>query len=106
MTLRIKVCRWSNRVDVGAFIRRPFVALVALAITAVAVAGCSGQASASASSAPISPPANAAALERDYVQVVQAMQPLVVQITTDQGLGSGIVFQSVRRNQLGQIAIG
>ena len=96
MTPRIKVCRWSSRIAVGAFVRRPFGSLVALAIVAaVAMAGCSSQAgspSAPASGAPVAAAADAAAVEQDYVHVVQAVQPSVVQITTDQGLGSGIVY--------------
>ena len=95
MRSRIKSYHWSSSLAVGAFVRRPVVSLLALAVAAaLAVAGCSSQASAPATVAPITPPADAAALEQDYVQVVRAVQPSVVQITTDQGLGSGIVFDN------------
>jgi putative serine protease PepD len=76
-------------------LRPVLVALVALAGAAVVgLAGCSNSPSSPPSSAPTTPPPGAAALQQDFVQVVQAMQPSVVQITTDQVLGSGVVFDT------------
>jgi S1-C subfamily serine protease len=79
------------------------VAAAALAVLAAGgVAGCANRQTGtsaapgnpSASGAPVSPPAEAAQLQQSYVQVVQVVQPSVVQITTGQGLGSGIVFDN------------
>ena len=72
--------------------RSLLVALVVLAATVAA--GCASSprgpaaAGAAGGGAPLSASPDALALERDFVQV----QPSVVQITTDRGLGSGVVF--------------
>jgi S1-C subfamily serine protease len=68
---------------------RPGLA-AALAAATLALTGCSDGVSSTASVVP--PSANAPALEQAYVSVVQKVLPSVVQITTDEGLGSGVVF--------------
>jgi S1-C subfamily serine protease len=71
------------------------VALLALAVGAVPLAGCANQQNTPAAPASgAAPPADATAVQQDYVQVVEHVQPSVVQITTDRGLGSGIVFDN------------
>jgi S1-C subfamily serine protease len=62
----------------------------ALAAATLALTGCSDGVGSAASSVPL--PANAPALEQAYISVVQKELPSVVQITTDEGLGSGVVF--------------
>ena len=67
-------------------------------LTAALAAACSASPGASPPTA--APPSNAAqpttgsALQSDYVQVVNTVLPSVVQITTDRGLGSGVVFDA------------
>jgi S1-C subfamily serine protease len=70
-------------------------------ITALAlVAGCGGGADKSnrtaTSPAPGAPPAQGVGgrLEQDYERVVKAVLPSVVQIDTDTGLGSGVVYDN------------
>jgi S1-C subfamily serine protease len=72
------------------------VALLALAVGIVPLAGCANQQNtpAAPASGAAPPPADATAVQQDYVQVVEHVQPSVVQITTDRGLGSGIVFDN------------
>ena len=74
---------------------------VTIVLTAVGLAlttGCSQHADAGPTTAttPAAPPpplpTSAPELERDYVAVVGRVLPSVVQITTDRGLGSGVVF--------------
>ena len=80
-------------------LRPVFVVLVALAVTAVGAAACSSTEATTTSSSvatPVPPPGGASGLEQDFTQVVQAVQPSVVEITTDQGLGSGIVYDDQR----------
>lgn len=60
--------------------------LVALA----ALAGCGGDSPATRTIAGQS--ASATALQRQFVEIVDAVSPAVVQIQSSQGLGSGIVF--------------
>lgn len=63
--------------------------LAALMLVCVAtVAGCGG----GSSDASTSVSGGAAALQRQYVKVVDRVSPQVVQIQTSQGLGSGIVY--------------
>ena len=71
----------------GRGLRRPLPALAGLAAAAVGLAGCG-----SAATAPSTP--TASPVEQQYVQVVKQAGPSVVLITTDQGLGSGIVFDA------------
>ncbi len=71
--------------------------LTALALT---VAGCSNTAAPVASSMATpaaggaSAPAGAPGLEQSFVSVVQKVLPSVVQITTDRGLGSGVILDA------------
>ncbi len=74
---------------------------VAACAAAALVAGCTAAgttASAAPSASPASPaptaPTSASALQADYVRVVNAVLPSVVQITTDRGLGSGVVLDA------------
>ena len=67
---------------------------------ALLLAGCGGQTSTttatitSASSTASASPSSATGLEAQYVAVVKATQPEVVQIQTDSGLGSGVTFDA------------
>jgi putative serine protease PepD len=72
-----------------------------MAVVLGGAAACSGGTRGAAGSSPAtSPPVSAAAgggalaLQQQYEQVVRAVLPSVVQITTAQGLGSGVVFDS------------
>ncbi|MFI9328111.1 S1C family serine protease [Kitasatospora sp. NPDC052868] len=71
------------------------------ALTALALAGCSSGSSQSSSSSvaagassPSSPTAGGNQLEDAYQRVIADVLPSVVQITTDSGLGSGIVYDN------------
>ncbi len=67
----------------------------AIAVAALILGGCSGGVTATGEpSTSTQPPPNAQSLEQAYVSVVQRVLPSVVQITTDSGLGSGIVFDT------------
>lgn len=71
--------------------RRRVLAASALMLVCVAtVAGCGGGSGSSDASTSVS--GGAAALQRQYVKVVDRVSPQVVQIQTSQGLGSGIVY--------------
>jgi len=78
----------------GRGLRRQLPALAGLAVAAVVLAGCGSAATASSTptSTPVSP--SALSVEHQYVQVVRQVGPSVVLIRTDQGLGSGIVFDA------------
>lgn len=67
-------------------------AAVALGLTALLIAGCGVTPSLPAASQPSD--AGALALEGEFVNVVKAVSPSVVVIETDQGLGSGIVYDA------------
>jgi len=78
-----------------------FVATVLAVIAAVpAISGCGGQArsaSTAASSSTIAttaPASGAVALEQQFIAVIKQTQPQVVQIQTDSGLGSGVIFDA------------
>lgn len=80
--------------------RRNAGALSAALVCLFATGGCAGAhpapPPAAANTAPAPPlPKDAPALEQDYRAVVARVLPSVVQITTDRGLGSGVVFDSV-----------
>jgi len=70
----------------------------AMSVMAVIVAGCGGSSTARSSTtttAPTdSPTPSATSLEQRFVSVVRQTQPSVAQIQTDQGLGSGVIFDS------------
>jgi putative serine protease PepD len=66
-------------------------ATVAPALLCLALAGCGGDDS-SAPAAAVSESEPAAALQKQFVDVVDRVSPRVVQIQTDKGLGSGIVY--------------
>ena len=66
---------------------------------ALVLAGCGGNASTGSTSsrpsgATPAPQSSATSLQAQYVAVVKATQPQVVQIQTDSGLGSGVTFDS------------
>jgi len=74
--------------------RRRLLALVVLA-GALVLAGCTATTASSSTPAPeadVKP--SALALQQQFVQVVKQVGPSVVLIQTDQGLGSGIVFDA------------
>ncbi|MGH3764386.1 MAG: S1C family serine protease [Pseudonocardiaceae bacterium] len=73
--------------------RAPFAChgLLLLSIAAIFLAGCAAAQTTSNSSLV---PANAPALEQAYISVVTKVLPSVVQINTDRGLGSGVVFDT------------
>jgi S1-C subfamily serine protease len=68
----------------------------ALAVVAVVVAACgsSGAGDDVTRVAPLASADGVASLQQDYVSVVRAVSPSVVQIRTAQDLGSGIVFDA------------
>jgi putative serine protease PepD len=69
--------------------RRVFAA-VPILLTVAALAGCGSDDSSTAAGIPETP--SAAAVQRQFTKVVADVSPQVVQIQTDQGLGSGIVY--------------
>jgi S1-C subfamily serine protease len=69
---------------------RAAAAIAPILACAGVLAGCGGNSS--ASDAGIPETGGAAALQREFVDVVDHVSPDVVQIQSDQGLGSGIVF--------------
>jgi putative serine protease PepD len=89
-------CRRGHRPH--AAVRNTLTLAVALLLTAV-VAGCSGGSSLqpSTSASPASSPtvgAQAAALQDAFIAVVDRVRSSVVQLQTESGLGSGIVFDA------------
>lgn len=73
--------------------RRPTPVLAGIALVALAFAGgCDADPSTTTASTPVAP--SAQPLERQFVQVVKIVGPSVVLVSTDQGLGSGIVFDT------------
>ena len=67
--------------------------LSAVTLTAVGLAACSSSHLAAARAVPAgSASASAEAVQADFVSVVNAVRPSVVEITTSTGLGSGVVF--------------
>ena len=78
---------------------RPVQAAAVAVLAAMAVAACSNEPVAAPTSSTTatataqgSPPSNAPELEKDYVSVVAQVLPSVVQITTESGLGSGVIL--------------
>jgi putative serine protease PepD len=72
--------------------RRHVVAAIAPMLVCLAVlAGC-GNDNSSSGPAPVAPSGGAAAVQDQFVKVVDRVSPQVVQIQTDVGLGSGIVY--------------
>ena len=67
---------------------------VAVAMLGLAACGSSTPPSTSQSAAPTIQPGPALSLQDDYEKVIKSVGPSVVQIETDLGLGSGIVFDS------------
>ena len=75
-------------------------ASLALVSAALALSGCGGQgqttststSSTSGSRAATPPASEAAAVEHQFVAVIRQTRPQVVQIQTDSGLGSGVIF--------------
>jgi S1-C subfamily serine protease len=75
--------------------QRPLLALAGLATAAVTLAGCGSAVntvSTPVSSSPVSP--SAQGLQGQFVDVVKQVGPSVVLVRTNQGLGSGIVFDA------------
>jgi S1-C subfamily serine protease len=101
--VRVKLLRFTTvkSVNISPRRARPLGALALLIL-----AGCSTTTSttskssstphggATASPAPTLGPGAASSLQNNFVQVVNTVTPSVVQISTDTGLGSGIVFDS------------
>jgi len=73
-------------------LRRPLSALAAVGASAAILAGCSSAATTAPAPAPVAP--SVQSVEQQFVQVVKQIGPSVVLIKTDQGLGSGIVFDA------------
>jgi S1-C subfamily serine protease/RsiW-degrading membrane proteinase PrsW (M82 family) len=90
--------RWrrASTPDRPATPRVPRPVLLALVVLALALTGCTATTPASsaepAAAADVKP--SALALQQQFVQVVKQVGPSVVLIQTDQGLGSGIVFDA------------
>jgi putative serine protease PepD len=70
---------------------RRVLAPAAPALVCLALAGC-GSDDSNTPAAPLRESAGAAAVQKQYVDVVDRVSPRVVQIETDKGLGSGIVY--------------
>jgi putative serine protease PepD len=70
----------------------------ALSVGTLLVAGCGGSGNAPPSTTTAttadSSPLSATSLEQQFVAVVRQTQPSVAQIQTDQGLGSGVIFDA------------
>ena len=70
----------------------------ALSVGTLLVAGCGGSGKATPSTTTAnsadSSPSSATSLEQQFVAVVRQTQPSVAQIQTDQGLGSGVIFDA------------
>jgi S1-C subfamily serine protease len=70
----------------------------ALSVGTLLVAGCGGSGNATPSTTTAnsadSSPSSATSLEQQFVAVVRQTQPSVAQIQTDQGLGSGVIFDA------------
>ena len=70
----------------------------ALSVGTLLVAGCGGSGNATTSTTTAtsadSSPLSATSLEQQFVAVVRQTQPSVAQIQTDQGLGSGVIFDA------------
>jgi putative serine protease PepD len=65
------------------------------AVVGLLVMGCGGSARTVSIREPATVPgSSAAAVERQFVAVVRRVQPVVVQIRTDSGLGSGVIFDA------------
>jgi S1-C subfamily serine protease len=71
--------------------RRALVAAISILAGTALLAGCGGG---SSSGTTTSTSANALALQDQYVNVVDRVSPQAVQIQTDKGLGSGIVYDT------------
>jgi putative serine protease PepD len=90
----------SRRVAAGRRLAGAGAALAVLAATACSGAGGTGTAGATASSSPAASSAGASsdgaasAVERQYEQVVARVLPSVVQISTSEGSGSGVVYDT------------
>lgn len=69
---------------------RRTLAAVPVLLGVAALAGCGGAGSSSVAGVPES--AGAAAVQQQFTKVVADVSPQVVQIQTDQGLGSGVVY--------------
>jgi putative serine protease PepD len=76
---------------------RSIATLVLVCLVTLALGGCGGSSSTvvtvSAPSAGAAPPA-LTGLQQSFVTVIARVAPMVVQISTPQGLGSGVVFDS------------
>jgi putative serine protease PepD len=73
--------------------RRALLAAAPMLLSVAALAGCGGApATGDVPASGIPESRGAAALQRQFVNVVDRVSPQVVQIQTDQGLGSGIVY--------------
>ena len=70
--------------------RRALAATASMLVGVAALAGCGG--SSDSATAPATLAGGAAAVQEQFVQVVDHVSPQVVQIETSQGLGSGIVY--------------
>jgi S1-C subfamily serine protease len=75
--------------------RRTVLALVLAALAVVAVTGCgSSSAGSEVSAVPIASATATGSLQQQFVSVVQAVSPSVVQIRSGHALGSGVVFDA------------
>ncbi len=70
--------------------RRSLAASASILVGLAVLAGCGDAGSSSASGTPVS--GGATAVQQQFVRVVDRVSPQVVQIKTNQGLGSGIVY--------------
>jgi putative serine protease PepD len=83
-------------------LRHPMIRIAriasALSVGTLLVAGCGGSGNATPSTTTAatadSSPSSAPSLEQQFVAVVRQTQPSVAQIQTDQGLGSGVIFDA------------
>jgi putative serine protease PepD len=70
--------------------RRLLAAPVLMLVCLAALAGCGSDSASPESDGPVT--GGATAVQRQFVEVVDRVSPQVVQIQTDEGLGSGIVY--------------
>jgi putative serine protease PepD len=75
-----------------AFRRRALAAAPMLAISAALLAGCGGSGGSSGAEGAGPPSGAASAVQSQFTDVVSTVSPQVVQIETQEGLGSGIVY--------------
>ena len=86
---------WAWRLAAGQALGGAGIALLGLSAVACASASQNRPGSAASSSPAAAPSGAASSLEQQYEQVVSRVLPSVVQISTSQGSGSGVVYDTL-----------